>query len=107
MGSQNSFNDDWLESYNDSDSAIDIEGWKIIAQGSGPEINLKGRVPARSFCLLKRADDRTLPDIKAGLIYTGALENAGKYLFLCDNFGNLIDSANCGNSWLGGDNQAK
>lgn len=107
MGTQVSYNDEWIELYNNTGSQINLSGWKLVAQDGVPEINLSGIIMANSFYLLERTDDDTVPGISADQIYTGALGNNGENLYLYDNFGNLIDSLNCSTGWFAGDNSTK
>ncbi len=106
MGTETSYNDEWIELYNDSSENISLEGWILKADDGTPEINLQGTIPAKGFYLLERTDDETIPDIPADLIYTGALGNNGENLKLYNNE-NLIDEIICLEGWPGGDNQTK
>jgi len=101
MGTEISANDEWIELYNNTELPINLAGW--VLRG----INLTGIIPAQGFYLLERTDDKTVPDIPADQIYTGALNNNGENLELYDSSGNLIDSANCQAGWLAGDNSTK
>jgi len=107
MGTRASANDEWIELYNKTDSDIDLDGWKLKAQDGSPEINLKGTIAANGFFILERTDNKTLPEINADLIYTGALNNKGEFLQLIDNKGNIIDEINCSNGWIKGNNESK
>lgn len=107
MGNENSPNDEWIELYNETDSDVDLNGWKLIAQDDKPEIFLSGTIPTRGFFILERTDDTTIPDISADIIYTGALNNQGEYLQLIDGQGNIIDEIDCTNGWPAGDNKTK
>lgn len=107
MGNENSPNDEWIELYNETNSDVDLNGWKLIAQDDKPEIFLSGTIPTRGFFILERTDDTTIPDISADIIYTGALNNQGEYLQLIDGQGNIIDEIDCTNGWPAGDNKTK
>jgi len=106
VGGESSY-DEWIELYNNSDSLINLEGWILKAADGTPKINLTGTIAGKSFYLLERTDDNTVPDIPADQIYTGALGNSGENLELYDNSGNLIDSLNCASGWFAGDNKTK
>ena len=107
MGTEASYNDEWIELYNNTDFLINLGGWVLKAGDGSPEINLTGIISAKSFYLLERTDDYSVPGISADQIYTGALGNSGENLELYDSSGNLIDSVNCGSDWFAGDNSTK
>ncbi len=107
MGGESSYNDEWGELYNNSDSPINLEGWILKATDGTPKINLTGTIAGKSFYLLERTDDNTVPDIPADQIYTGALGNIGERLELYDGSGNLIDLVDCSSGWFAGDNKTK
>lgn len=107
MGTTSSYNNEWVELYNNTSLTVNIDGWVLKATDDTPKINLAGTITANGFFLLERTDDNALPDIPADQTYTGVLENAGENLELYDNFGNLIDSLNCDADWFAGDNSTK
>lgn len=107
MGTVLSYNDEWIELYNNTEQSLNLESWVLKAGDGSPKINLTGSIPANGFYLLERTDDNTVPNIPADQIYTGILENKGEYLELYDNLGNLIDSINGSSGWFGGDKSTK
>jgi len=107
MGTGVSYNDEWIELYNNTDSPISLDNWILKAKDGTPEINLTGEISAGEFFLLERTDDETVPNIPADQIYKGALGNNGEDLELVDGFGNLVDSVSSGSSWFSGDNNTK
>ncbi|XOA42683.1 MAG: lamin tail domain-containing protein [Candidatus Nealsonbacteria bacterium] len=107
MGTETSYNDEWIELYNNTDLSINLDGWSLKAADGTPEINLTGTIAGKGFYLLERTDDTTLPDIVADQTYTGALNNKGEYLKLLDKQNNLIDEVSCTNGWFAGDNSTK
>jgi hypothetical protein len=106
MGTSVSYNDEWIELYNNG-SVINLEGWVLKADDGSPEINLSGIIPEKGFYLLERTNDETIPGITADLIYKGALGNNGENLKLYNNSGNLIDQVISLEGWLAGDNSTK
>jgi len=107
MGTTISYNNEWIELYNNNDFSINLDGWVLKSIDGTPTINLKGEIQGKDFYLLERTDDNTIPEIKANLIYTGSLENEGEYLQLLDNSGRLIDEINCSSGWFAGNNTTK
>lgn len=107
MGTEISYNDEWVELYNSTENNISLDGWVLKAEDGTPEINLSGIIPEKGFYLLERTDDETIAEITADLIYKGALGNNGENLKLYDNSGNLIDEVVCKETWPAGDNQTK
>ena len=107
MGTDISFNDEWIELYNITDDAINLNGWTLKAEDGMPEIALTGAISGKGFYLLERTDDESVPGISADLIYKGSLGNNGEKLRLFDNFGNLVDEVDCADGWPAGDNEAK
>ncbi len=94
--------DEWLELYNNRDQDIDLTGW-TIQDGDDVQITLAGTLPARGYFLLERSDDKTISDLAADQVYTGALDNAGETLVLRDVLSNVIDTANGdGGAWAAG-----
>jgi len=105
MGTVYSYNDEWIELYNNTNVFIDLTGWTLKAADGTPDISLIGIIPAKGYFLLERTDDETVKDIKADQIYKGALGNTGEDLQLRDTSGNLIDSVPCETSggWFAGE----
>ncbi|MFC1629977.1 lamin tail domain-containing protein [Patescibacteria group bacterium] len=107
MGTEVSFNDEWIELYNSTGSPVDLSGWQLKAQDGTPEIALAGTIPPLSFFLLERTDDTTVLEVTADLIYTGALGNNGEVLELFDESSAVIDTVSCASEWCSGDNATK
>lgn len=107
MGTQTSYNNEWIELYNNSDSPISLEGWVFKTADGDLEINLAKVVSANDYYLLERTDDNSVPGVPADIIYQGILNNSGENLELYDSSGDLIDSVNCGSGWFAGDNSTK
>lgn len=114
MGTVESYSNEWIELFNNSNFPINLEGWLLKTVDGTPKIELTGTVPSNGFYLLERTDDNTLPNIQADQIYRGALGNSGEKLelYTLDNY--LVDRVVCiedaeGNcqEWLVGDNDTK
>ncbi|XOB41236.1 MAG: lamin tail domain-containing protein [Candidatus Nealsonbacteria bacterium] len=107
MGTSVSYNNEWIELYNNNDFLINLDGWILKAVDGTPEIILSGTIQPNGFYVLERTDDNSIPNIAADQIYVGSLNNNGEYLKLFDIQNNLIDELNCINSWFAGDNTTK
>jgi len=107
MGSVQSTGDEWIELYNSNAESIKIDGWILKTEDSGINIILKGEIPSMGFFLLERTDDNSVPNIKADLIYRGALSNTGEILKLLNANGNVVDEIDCQAGWNNGDNKTK
>ena len=107
MGTQDGFTKEWIELYNPTDITINIDGWRLIDKLGKIDIGLKGEIPPFSFFILERSSDKTLPDIRADIVYTGALKNNGGDLVLINKEGKIIDRVFCKNGWFAGDNKTK
>ncbi|MBK6644844.1 MAG: lamin tail domain-containing protein [Anaerolineales bacterium] len=93
--------DEWIELYNPSDASITISGWTIRKNSCAGSVYItidSGKSVARDgYFLLERGDDDTVGGVAANQIYTTSvtkLDDAGETLYLCDNSGNQIDTAN-------------
>ena len=107
MGTTSSTTDDeWIELYNSGAEAVDLSLWTIEADDGTPHISLGGAIGGSSFFILERTDDTTLPNIIAGLIYAGALENGGEKLYLKNN-GVIVQTIDGSTGWPAGDNTTK
>ncbi|MCX6340564.1 MAG: lamin tail domain-containing protein [Candidatus Aureabacteria bacterium] len=106
MGTTASFNDEWIELYNNTAAAISLAGWTLRASSGSPYLTLSGTIPSHGYYLLECGDDMTISDIAADKIYQGALSNDGEGLELKDHTGQTIDSANSdGGPWPAGSNE--
>jgi len=105
MGTASSYNDEWIELYNNTASNIDITGWRLTSVDGSPDITFPtSTISTSSFYLIERTDDNTVSDIVAD--YTGSfgygLSNSGEKLELRDVDNNLIDVVDCSSGWFAG-----
>lgn len=107
MGTVTSTNDEWVELYNNGTAPVAIDGWILKATDGSPSINLTGTISAGGFFLLERTDDSTVPNIPAGVIYSGALSNTGETLTLKDNTEQTISIIDMISGWTAGNATSK
>lgn len=105
MGTTEGSHNEWIELYNNSSTSFPLNGW-ILKIGER-EIKLKGILEPKSFYLLERTDNNTLPGIEADLIYSGSLQNNGEKLTLINRNKKIIDEIDCRKGWLKGNNDTK
>jgi len=109
MGTANSSNDEWIELKNIWGIPVKLNGWQLLDKDRQIEI-IFGEgdiIPANGYYLLERTDDNSMPDAKADLIYTGALNNTDEALYLFDDQCNIEDEVLANPSWPAGDNTLK
>ena len=100
--------DEWIELYNPGSVEVDITGWQlygddnILNKVGSPNITLSGKIPAGEYFLLERNEQATTAASKQ-VYSTGDLLNTGERLYLKDNSGTTIDTANIdGGAWPAG-----
>ena len=107
MGTESSANDEWIELYNSSGTAVDLAGWVLEAADGTPIISLAGTISAGGYFLLERTDDETVAGISADQIYPGALGNEGEVLQLKNSGGNVVFTVDASAGWPTGNNETK
>ena len=100
-------NDEWIELYNDAVDDVSLDGWTLGASDATPSITLTGSIAGKSFFLLERTDDDTVPAVTADQVYTGALGNDGEILVLKKSGGEEEDRVDASGGWPAGDNATK
>ena len=105
-GSVESSYDEWVELKNNSNSEIDLSGWKLEATDGSPKISLSGIILPGGYFLLERTDDGSSPAV-ADQFYSGSLDNDGEHLELKSNNGEIVDSIDFSTAWGDGDNVTK
>ena len=107
MGTQEQWQNEWIELYNLTDSPIYLDKWILKAKDDSPKIELSGKIGALSYFLLERTDDTTVAEIPANQIYKGGLNNEGEHLILLNSSGKIIDEVDCILGWFSGSNETK
>jgi len=108
MGTENSANDEWIELKNISEEQIDLTGWQILNNNN--KINIlfaTETILQNNYFLLERTDDKSVPNISADLIYTGALKNTNEALYLFDENCRIQSMISDLPQWNYGDNKSK
>lgn len=105
-GTKASATDEWIELYNNSDAAVDLENWILRAKDGAPVINLNGSLGAGEFYLIERTAETTISDILGNYVGSfgknGNLSNNGEDLELINAAGQIIDKVYFSSSWPGG-----
>ncbi len=107
MGTSASANNEWIELYNQTNGEVNLTGWKLETQDGSLKISLVGTISANGFFLLERTDDKTLPEIKADQIYSGAFANNGEVLILKDANGQEVFRVDGSKGWPAGSAKSK
>ena len=121
MGSTTSSSDEWIELYNRSSSAVDLDGWVIAKPGSDGEVKEMVRLTARSLgpgevflvSNFDHQDARTSLDVSPDQVNSAiSLSNSKLQVLLYDGTpdegGELVDRADDGSGApLAGDGKLK
>ena len=104
MGSKASATDEWIELKNIGPNPVDLSGWQLINRKGRIEVRFPAgsSIPAGGFYLLERTGDDAVPNIKANLIYEGALSNADDGVHLYSSGCALIDAVEASPAWPAG-----
>ncbi len=108
MGTASSTEDEWIELYNRTNHAVNFNNnnWVLRVSDNRPYIPLSKTIPAKGYYLLERADDRTISDLSADLVYGNdgadwALNNTGTEILILSHSSTTIDRTPS-SSWPGG-----
>jgi hypothetical protein len=107
MGTKNSYNDEWIELFNPNDFPVNLDNWILSSKDETLYIKLFGIINPKSYFLLERTDDSSVPNIAADLIYKGGLNNQGENLILSNEKKDKIDEIDCSLGWFSGNNENK
>lgn len=107
MGTEVNSSDEWIELYNNTNQDINLDGWGLYEKGGETLIEpLTETIKAKSYYLIERTDNETVPDIEASQPPTSwgghGLKNTGEHLQLLDNNSNIVDEVDCEEGWFAG-----
>jgi len=109
MGTAASANHEWIELKNLTGQAVSLSGWQL--QDKDQQIKVifgsSSQIGSNQFFLLERTSDDSVPGIKAGLTYTGALGNSNEALYLFNPDCQLQDKVEATPSWPAGNDSQK
>ena len=93
MGTDDSSSDEWIELYNNTDSAIDLTGWTMEDDGGVIDMSFSGvTIPARCYIVIVNSSDN-FTDVTMDIVDSSiGLSNTGEQLVLKDNIGSVIDT---------------
>ncbi|MFA6547722.1 MAG: hypothetical protein WCT11_02110 [Candidatus Magasanikbacteria bacterium] len=103
--------DEFIELYNNTDQDINLfsatntsKWWKLMIGDKEISIGkiVNRIIPKNGYYLFERTDDRTVNEIPADIIYSGALKNSGERLRLLDGNNQLVDEVDCSSTWFAG-----
>jgi len=109
MGSTAGASNEWIELKNISPSMADISGWWLIDKASQIKIIFPNNtlISSGRFYLLERTDDDSALNVKADMIYTGALSNNDEGIRLLNPDCLIKDEALANPSWPAGKSDSR
>lgn len=108
MGTLASQYAEWVELYNSGGASVDVSEWALFEAGGNTKIiALQGFIGPYGYFLIERVTPSSpdaITDIPAdvsGSFGGSGLSNSGEYLVLKDSAGNIMDSVDGSDKWLG------
>ncbi len=97
--------DEWVELKDVSSADVDISSWHLVDKGEQINVVFPSgtKIKGGAFYLLERGNDDTVPNVKADLLYSGALSNSNEGLRLFNQNCVLVDQAIADPNWPAGD----
>jgi hypothetical protein len=106
-GSLDNSNDEWIELYNTTNSAISLENWTIEDDTTTVYQITGGSIPSHGYFLIESSETAVMSQM-ADQIASLSFANTGDSLVLKDASGNTIDTVNgTGGMWYAGYNTSK
>lgn len=106
-GSLENSNDEWIELYNTTGSAIDLSGWLVEDDYADTYVITAGTIPAHGYFLIEDTET-SVPTVTADAIIGLSLANSGDTLILKNSSLTTIDTINAsGGAWYAGNNTTK
>jgi hypothetical protein len=113
MGTSESQFGEWVELYNDGNTSVDLNGWKLFVDGGATLMfTFTKSISAGGYLVIERTTASTpdpLPGIQdeSGSFGGGGLANTGEHIVLKDKEGVSIQSLNFASGWPAGDATTK
>lgn len=108
MGDKEDSSHEWIELKNIGSKSVNIEGWKIYSKNNKKDIIFEESyfIDPGGFVLLERSE-KSVPNIKADLIFSDSLSNSNEKFLLYDSDCVLHDTVIADPVWPAGNNSEK